>query len=552
MDVETTPVPMTTTTTTATVDTVDTDQMKEQSPPPTRHPAREHADICIIGAGVSGLTAALQACTTTTTTTPSNTTTTSSSNNNNINNHHTTTISSLKVVVLEASPTTGGRVQSDVTDDGFILDRGFAVFIEAYPVAQQILNYEELQLSPFLPGALVKLPNRFQLARVSDPLRRPGDLITALIAPIGGLLDKLKVVPLIWHVRTSSIPELFDEPETNTAECLTTERWDFSPSFRESFFQPFLEGIYLAPLAQQSSRMFHFVMKMFSQGSAHLPAAGIGAVGQQLERRARAAGADIRTKQVVTKLVENDNGTYDVETHNKCIQAKSIIIATDGQVAQQLIAQLDGFALFQDLPPLPQRSVGCLYYSFQGPPPVEDPILILNGNAKERNTKDHPINNICFPSTVHASYAPEGYSLCSVTVLAAAMEAYYEKDDDDDEGLDQAVRQQLADWFRETYPMVTKEAILHEWKLERIYRINNAQPGQLEGPYPANENGGRPCNVYRGKELPPNAFVCGDHMATATLNGALESGKQAGQEAAKAVQTMMAVGEKKRERSAVA
>ena len=78
-----------------------------------------------------------------------------------------------------------------------------------------------------------------------------------------------------------------------------------------------------------------------------------------------------------------------------------------------------------------------------------------------------------------------------------------------------------------------EEAILHKWKLERIYNIPNAQPGQFQGPQPANQNGGRPTNVYRGKVLPAGVYVCGDHMATATLNGALESGINAGRDAVK-------------------
>jgi predicted NAD/FAD-dependent oxidoreductase len=46
-------------------------------------------------------------------------------------------------------------------------------------------------------------------------------------------------------------------------------------------------------------------------------------------------------------------------------------------------------------------------------------------------------------------------------------------------------------------------------------------------------HGGRPSNTFRGKDLPGGLFVCGDHMATATLNGALGSGVSAGKEAAK-------------------
>ena len=40
-----------------------------------------------------------------------------------------------------------------------------------------------------------------------------------------------------------------------------------------------------------------------------------------------------------------------------------------------------------------QRSVGCVYYGFEGPAPVEEPILVLNG-MKDAN--DDPVNNICF------------------------------------------------------------------------------------------------------------------------------------------------------------
>ena len=46
-------------------------------------------------------------------------------------------------------------------------------------------------------------------------------------------------------------------------------------------------------------------------------------------------------------------------------------------------------------------------------------------------------------------------------------------------------------------------------------------------------NGGRGCDKFRDLELPKGLIVCGDHMATATLNGALESGLNAGKEAAK-------------------
>ena len=96
----------------------------------------ELADVCIIGGGVSGLTAAITAA-------------------QELQN------ATAKIVLLEASPTLGGRVQTDMKD-GFTLDRGFAVYIEDYPVVKElnemgILNNTALNLGRFLPGSLVKL-----------------------------------------------------------------------------------------------------------------------------------------------------------------------------------------------------------------------------------------------------------------------------------------------------------------------------------------------------------------------------------------------------------
>lgn len=43
----------------------------------------------------------------------------------------------VSVTLLESSDDVGGRVRSDKVD-GFILDRGFQVFIEAYPQCRQV------------------------------------------------------------------------------------------------------------------------------------------------------------------------------------------------------------------------------------------------------------------------------------------------------------------------------------------------------------------------------------------------------------------------------
>jgi phytoene dehydrogenase-like protein len=102
----------------------------------------------------------------------------------------------------------------------------------------------------------------------------------------------VNILPLIFNVRTKSIEKLFEERETDTETALI-ERWGFSDDIINKFFKPFLEGIYLTPLSKQSSRMFSFVFKMFSEGAATLPEGGIGAVATQLEEKAKKLGVEI-------------------------------------------------------------------------------------------------------------------------------------------------------------------------------------------------------------------------------------------------------------------
>jgi phytoene dehydrogenase-like protein len=76
-----------------------------------------------------------------------------------------------QVLVLEASDRVGGRVCTDMTEDGYRLDRGFQVLFTAYPAVQRHLDLEGVKQRHFDPGAiLVKDGKRYSIA---DPLREP-------------------------------------------------------------------------------------------------------------------------------------------------------------------------------------------------------------------------------------------------------------------------------------------------------------------------------------------------------------------------------------------
>ncbi|NQZ79301.1 MAG: NAD(P)/FAD-dependent oxidoreductase, partial [Ekhidna sp.] len=86
---------------------------------------KQDASILIIGAGVSGLIAAQK-----------------------LESY------GYSPTVIEASDRVGGRVKTDVVN-GYQLDHGFQVLLDAYPMAQKYLDYDQLDLQSLSSGALI-------------------------------------------------------------------------------------------------------------------------------------------------------------------------------------------------------------------------------------------------------------------------------------------------------------------------------------------------------------------------------------------------------------
>jgi len=146
----------------------------------------------------------------------------------------------------------------------------------------------------------------------------------------------------------------------------------------------------------------------------------------------------------------------------------------------------------------------CLYYGFDGLPPIIDPILILNGeNRINIDNNKLKINNICFPSSVSSSYSPPGKSLASVTVVDYSSNLT-------DDAIMSAITSELNTWW---------DFETEKWEFLKMYRIPYAQPAQSI-PYAIK---GKSQTVSEGIQC------CGDHRGGATLNGAIASGRQAAQ-----------------------
>ena len=400
-------------------------------------------DVIIVGAGLSGLCCA-----------------------RHLQQH------GVRYVLLEASDRVGGRIRTDLVD-GFRLDRGFQVFLTSYPEARRILDYESLQLKPFLPGALVRFGGQFH--ELTDPWRRPFTAVRSLWSPIGSFSDKLRVALFRRQSLSGTVEERFCDPETTSLEML--QRAGFSPSMSDRFFLPFLGGIFLDPQLQTSSRMLQFVFRMFSIGTACLPAEGMEAIPRQLA--STISPGCIRMGAKVTR-VQGDGVV--LETGENLI-AKAVVVATEGPAAAALLSG-----------PIAScgQSVTCLYFSAPRSP-IDKPILILNGDGRG------PINNLCVPTIASPSYGPGDRSLISVTAL---------KTTSDLNSLRAKVQEQLCDWFG---------AMVADWSHLRTYVIPYALPTQFP---PALSMPERPVRWQ------PGIYVCGDHRDNASIQGAMVSGRR--------------------------
>lgn len=401
--------------------------------------AAESVDTLIIGAGLAGLSAAVRL-------------------------HE----AGREVLVLEAADSVGGRVRTDQMD-GFLLDRGFQVYLDAYPEAGALLDLEALDLQRFEPGALVWKNGKPR--RLMDVFRRPRALLSSALQPIGTPLDKLLVAKLRARLLRKTQDEIWSAPESTTADYL--RRFGFSEGMIDLFFRGFYGGIFLEEHLVTSSRMFEFTFGMFSRGNATIPAAGMQAIPDQLA--ARLPAGTIRFGCPVESLSGNC-----VHAAGREISANHVIVATDGSSAARL---------------LPERittprwnGTTCLYFSAPEPP-YPDALIMLKGD------REGLINNLCVPSNVSASYAPTGKALISVSVTGGHGNG---------EHLSSQVRAELRDWFGPR---------ADEWQFLTAYEIPRSLPIEPPGHGRRNDGGG-------------TVQVCGDFLSSASIEGAIRSGQE--------------------------
>jgi len=388
------------------------------------------------------------------------------------------------VLVLEAADRVGGRVATD-TVDGFRIDRGFQVYLDAYPEGRRQLDLAALGLGCFEPGALVAQGGR--LRGVSDPWRRPLTAVGSILSGSVGIADGLRTARLrgdcVRAVRDANADANRPSPvaERSTREELIAR--GFSEAFIRRFFEPFFGGVFLERSLDTSAAVFQFTFAMFALGRACLPRGGMEAIPRQLAAGlpAGAIRLDAAVKRVQAgRVVLADGRELDAET---------IVLATEGPAASALLSEGQRWAGGASRGWKSTRMVA--FAASRSPLPSRTLVV----NAEEAG----PIDNVTVPSDVAEGYAPPGAAVVYVSIRQDWQ--------GEDRDLHDAVRRQAAGWFGQT---------THAWRHLKTVRVDHALPDES----PAARRSRLPA-----ARVADGLFVCGDHCTTASINGALLSGR---------------------------
>ncbi|XP_077224473.1 FAD/NAD(P)-binding oxidoreductase family protein [Tasmannia lanceolata] len=427
---------------------------------PSSNPPREKlTGVIVIGAGLAGLAASTH-----------------------LHAHN------IPFLLLEASDSPGGRVRTDSVN-GFLLDRGFQIFITSYPEAKKILNYETLDLQKFYSGALIYYGGKFHT--VSDPFRHFLDSVKSLSNPIGSILDKILIGLMRFRVLSRSDEEILTDYEIPIIDRL--KNTGFSDSIVDRFFRPFFGGIFFDRELKTTSRLFEFILKCLALGDNTLPANGIRAIPDQLAGKLPPDSVRFNSKVISLDFHESGSDPPSVRLKTgEILKAElGVIVAVEEPEAEKLLT-----GRFVKKPgKKPVRSTVCLYFSADRSP-VREPVLILNGSGQGI------VNNMFFATDVAPSYAPDGKTLVSVSVIGIW-------DSVSDEELTGVVISELSGWFG--------ESVVGSWRHLRTYRIGFAQPNQS----PPTDLTGKSARIGSG------VYICGDYRVSATFDGALVSGRKA-------------------------
>ena len=377
------------------------------------------------------------------------------------------TAAGLEVVVLEAADAVGGRVRTDEID-GFRCDRGFQLINPAYPALRRVVDLDQLDLRSFGAGVVVAgVDGRSVLA---DPRRLPRLLPATLRSPVGSLRERVAFVR--WALSCLlPVRRQLAAPDLRLADAL--DRAGISGELRTAVLDPFLAGVLADWEGTTSATFVRLLMRSFLLGSPAVPSTGISRLPELL-----AASLPAGTVRLDQRVI--DVGAEHVRTADEEIRAEAVVVAT----APRAAAELTGI-------PVPSTKPLTTFWHTAPRAPTTTKLLHLDGARRG------PLVNSAVLTNVAPGYAPPGRVLIASSTVSADGSAAAEL----------AVRRQAG----LVYGIDTSD-----WELVSCQVIAEALPHQPP-----------PLVLRQPARLAGGVFIAGDHRDTASIQGALVSGRRA-------------------------
>lgn len=378
-------------------------------------------------------------------------------------------LNQIPFLLVDAQNHMGGRLHSEHVK-GFILDVGFQVLQTNYPEVQRSLDLPALDLTAFESGAY--LWNQAGWLAFVNPLKQPGSLFDALASGIMTVKDAYLLARL-WFITQAEVQPLGTQESTQDF----LNRWGFSAKFQAHFLRPFFGGIFLSAGLNPPASLFRYYMKQFLEGTAAIPAAGIGAIPIQMVASLPADSIRLGTQvtQVSARQVNFADGSS--------VEASRVILATDASTAAKLLGvSLEKGAFW---------STKTFY--FQAPASADKKSMLhLVPNSR--------VLHYAYLNHVQPSYAPKGKDLISVTTLDVAM--------------------QSADVLAELAPFVGPS--IQKWAFLKEYFLPEALP--VVGAF----------DELKQKAAEAGIVLAGDFTGFPSLQSAMQSGRLAAEACQKA------------------
>ncbi|MFF1510675.1 NAD(P)/FAD-dependent oxidoreductase [Streptomyces sp. NPDC058326] len=400
---------------------------------------------------------------------------------------HRLTGAGLSVAVLEAEPRIGGRMATESVD-GFLLDRVGPLLTLSHEELRATPGLDGLVLRPFAPGALVHSDGRYARWGVPQPRRAAGGARGTGHRSVGGAfsvaralasaprhpassLDQARLGASLVRLAATPTQRILARPERTAREALTAR---LPARTVQGVLRPLLAALLGDPDLGTSSRRADLALRAFARGRAAVPEGGSAALPERL-----AAALPPGTVRTGVRVTEASIARVTTAEHG-VFRCRSVVLATGARTAAALLPGLRTPAF---------HSVTVLHHTAPVAPTGE-PALLLESDP------GGPVAHTAVMSAVDPRRAPRGRALITSTVLGTPP--------DDTE---RRVRKHLATLYGTS---------TDEWELLAQHHTRDAYPAMVP-----------PHDAGRSVRLLSGLYVCGDHRATSTLQGALSSGTRA-------------------------